>query len=204
MGDTCLRLASVVPQNALIHKWFGVIAKEYAMSGGNFYTAEMWKEHLKNLFGYWEEFEMLGKTVRRLESTADYDVAEMSKFMDNLVRSRFTFVELMVVFAIIALLLSILYPSLNTAREQSRRALCKSNSQQIAQIINFYSGTYNGRISGEFGDVYAYARLLRVLKHLNIAVCGMYNIWKADTTFNYYSIDITIQTRHIYNFKFSG
>lgn len=53
----------------------------------------------------------------------------------------------MVVFAIIALLLSILYPSLNKAREQSRRALCKSNTQQIAQIIAFYSGTYNGRIS---------------------------------------------------------
>ncbi|MCM8531730.1 MAG: prepilin-type N-terminal cleavage/methylation domain-containing protein [Lentisphaeraceae bacterium] len=60
---------------------------------------------------------------------------------------RFTLIELMIVFAIIALLLSILYPSLSKAREQSRRALCKSNSQQIAQIINFYSGIYNGRIS---------------------------------------------------------
>lgn len=65
----------------------------------------------------------------------------------NVLLKKFTLIELMVVFAIIALLVSILYPSLNKAREQSRRALCKSNSQQIAQIINFYSGTYNGRIS---------------------------------------------------------
>lgn len=76
----------------------------------------------------------------------------MSKSTDNMVRDRFTLVELMVVFAIIALLLSILYPSLNKAREQSRRALCKSNSQQIAQIMNFYSGTYNGRISLGVGN----------------------------------------------------
>lgn len=60
---------------------------------------------------------------------------------------KFTLIELMIVFAIIALLLSILYPSLNKAREQSRRALCKSNMQQISQTISFYTGIYNGRMS---------------------------------------------------------
>ena len=73
-----------LPQNALFHKWCGFVAKEFAMAGGKFYTLEMWKDHFKELFGYWEEFEMLGKTVRRLKSTADYDVKEMSAFMEKI------------------------------------------------------------------------------------------------------------------------
>jgi len=63
------------------------------------------------------------------------------------VRKKFTLVELMIVLAILTLLLSILYPSLTKAREQTRRALCKSNQQQIAQAVSFYSGINNGRIS---------------------------------------------------------
>lgn len=73
-----------LPQNSLFHKWCGFVAKEFAMSGGKFYALEMWKDHFKELFGVWEEIEMLGKKKMVLKSTADYDVKEMSAFMEKI------------------------------------------------------------------------------------------------------------------------
>lgn len=51
----------------------------------------------------------------------------------------FTLVELLVVIAIIALLLSILVPTLSRAREQSRRVVCRSNVNQIGLAMLMYA-----------------------------------------------------------------
>ena len=59
-------------------------------------------------------------------------------------RRGFTLVELLVVIGIIALLISILLPSLNGARKQARTVTCLSNLKQMANAQEMYASQFNG------------------------------------------------------------
>jgi prepilin-type N-terminal cleavage/methylation domain-containing protein len=58
----------------------------------------------------------------------------------------FTLVELLVVIAIIALLMAVLLPALNRAREQGKRIICMSNIKQLTVAWGMYADTYNDKI----------------------------------------------------------
>ena len=61
-------------------------------------------------------------------------------------RPGFTLVELLVVIGIIAVLISLLLPSLNRAREQAKRTQCLSNIKQAGYAMMIYANQNQGRL----------------------------------------------------------
>jgi prepilin-type N-terminal cleavage/methylation domain-containing protein/prepilin-type processing-associated H-X9-DG protein len=76
--------------------------------------------------------------------------------MSNRKKSGFTLVELLVVIAVIALLMAILFPALGRAREQGKRAVCLYYQRQLAAAWNMYADDSTEKIvcgdAEEYGD----------------------------------------------------
>lgn len=63
-------------------------------------------------------------------------------------RKGFTLVELLVVIGIIALLISILLPSLTRARQSANKVACLSNQRQIAMAVRMFANDHKDYLPG--------------------------------------------------------
>lgn len=93
-------------------------------------------------------------------------------------RRAFTLIELLVVVAIIGILVALLLPAVQAAREAGRRMQCKNNLKQIGLAVQNYQTSVGyfppsiclpiGRAVGEAGDWSAQARILPYLEQGNL------------------------------------
>jgi prepilin-type N-terminal cleavage/methylation domain-containing protein len=67
-------------------------------------------------------------------------------------RRAFTLVELLVVIGIIAILISILLPALQKAREQANSVACQSNQRQLMMAFLTFAHDHKGSLPGNFWD----------------------------------------------------
>ena len=86
-------------------------------------------------------------------------------------RSAFTLVELLVVIAIIGILVSLLLPAVQAAREAARRTQCVNNLKQIVLAAHNYHTTFNTLPGPAQDSLYGYsaqAKLLPFVEQTNL------------------------------------
>lgn len=76
----------------------------------------------------------------------------MSHLLPNRRMRAFTLVELLVVIGIIAVLIAILLPALNQARQAAVSLVCQSQLRQVIQAMQMYAGDNRGILPHTYGN----------------------------------------------------
>ena len=101
-------------------------------------------------------------------------------------RKAFTLVELLVVIAIIAILISLLLPSLNKARSASYTTKCLSNLRQLAQIMSIYTAECQGKLP--YNMLWMNGNTAYPQQLANAQLPGMLSEGRIPRTGNYYPV----------------
>jgi len=89
-------------------------------------------------------------------------------------RPGFTLIELLVVIAIIGILVAMLLPAVQQAREAARRMQCINNLKQVGLAMHNYHDTHNCLPPGNRSTLYATWALF-ILPQLDLG--NLYNLW---------------------------
>ncbi len=97
-------------------------------------------------------------------------------------RHGFSLIELLVVIAVISILISLLLPAVQFARESARRTQCKNNLKQIALAAQNFKATHLHFPPGM--DRRHVGPLVRLLPYLELG--NQYTFWSDDTKYVYW------------------
>ena len=95
----------------------------------------------------------------------------------RLPRAAFTLVELLVVIAIIGILIALLLPAVQSAREAARRIQCTNNLKQIALAVHNFESVYKGIPSSHHRDEHPtwFVKILPFMEDVAQADCWTLN-----------------------------
>lgn len=91
-----------------------------------------------------DDFNKIELRGKRLHYLAEVKIMKSSGIRHG--RRGFTLIELLVVIAIIALLLSIITPALNLAKEKAQRLQCQSQLRNVSYVLMMYAAENNNNL----------------------------------------------------------
>src|SRR5215208_751505 len=114
-------------------------------------------------------------------------------------RGAFTLVELLVVIAIIGILVALLLPAVQAAREAARRSQCSNNLKQIGLALHNYAeaqGTFpNARPANDSGNNDSSAMSLWVSILPQLEQQPLFNAWNFNLNYNDPSVSAVYTSR---------